>query len=139
MSMVETMSKINEISRELFEVVPRKRLQKLATKVLLNPAKRAMKKIDNHEALEPLQESVNNFMESFEPETLSMLIVTTALRNGKMEDLSDITKMSDGFEEIKPMINQFVGIIEKHAISIGRIVERIIVLGYEMKKDFASV
>jgi len=139
MSMVETMSKINEISRELFEVVPRKRLQKLATKVLLNPAKRAMKKIDNHEALEPLQESVNNFMESFEPETLSMLIVTTALRNGKMEDLSDITKMSDGFEEVKPMIDQFVGIIEKHAISIGRIVERIIVLGYEMKKDFASV
>ena len=139
MSMVETMSKINEISRELFEVVPRKRLQKLATKVLLNPAKRAMKKIDNHEALEPLQESVNNFMESFEPETLSMLIVTTALRNGKMEDLSDITKMSDGFEEVKPMIDQFVGIIEKHAISIGRVVERIIVLGYEMKKDFASV
>jgi len=55
--MVETISKINEISRELFEVVPRQRLQKLAKKVLLNPAQRAMKKIDNPEAMEPLQEA----------------------------------------------------------------------------------
>jgi len=78
-------------------------------------------------------------MESFEPETLSILLVTTALRNEKMEDLSKIAGMADGFEEIKPMINQFVGIIEKHAVSIGRIVERFIVLGYEMKKDFASM
>lgn len=133
--MLELMNKMNEVSRELFEVVPRERLQGLANKVLVKPIQRAMKKVEKPDVTEPIQEAIDKFLKDFTSESMAMLAFATLTKSDKADKVSEYMEILDDFGDIKPIIEKYVGVIEKHALAIGRIVERIILVGYEIKTD----
>lgn len=136
--MLELMNKMIEVSRELFEVVPPERLQGLAKKVLVKPIQRAMKKVEKPDVAEAIQEAIDSLLEDFTSESMAMLAFATLANSDKADKLSEYMECLDAFGDIKPMIEEYVGVIEKHAVAIGRIVERIIVVVYEIKTDLSD-
>lgn len=136
--MLEMMNKMNEVSRELFEVVPPERLKGLTNKVLVNPIQRAMKKVEKPDVAESVQKSIDSFLKDFTPESLAMLVFAVFAKSDKSDKVSEYMEILEDFSDIKPMIEKYVGAIEKHALAIGRIVERIILVGYEIKNDLSD-
>lgn len=133
------MDKILEMSRELFEVVPRERLQKLANKILINPVRRAMKKIDQPDVTQSIQEKIDGFLNDFTPETMAMVIFASIAQSSpEGQILSYLELLDSSLGDAKSTIEKFVGVIENHALAIGRVVERIVILGHEIKTDLLS-
>lgn len=136
--MLEPMNKMVEVTRDLFEVIPRERLQKLANKILINPVRRAMKKLDQPDVTESIQESIDDFLNDFTPETMAMVVFASIAQSNQADQLLLYLELLDSLGDMKPMIQKFVDVIEKHALAIGRVVERVVVLSHEIKSDLLS-
>lgn len=136
--MLESMNKMVAMTQSLFEVVPRERLQKLANKILINPVRRAMKKIDQPDVTETLQKSIDDFFDSFTPETLAMVVFATIAQSNQSNQLLLSLELLDSLDDVKPIIEKFISVIENHALAIGRIVERMVILGHEIESDMLS-
>lgn len=136
--MLEPMNKMVEVARDLFEVIPRERLQKLANKILINPVRRAMKKLDQPDVTESIQESIDDFLNDFTPETMAMVVFASIAQSNQANQLLLYLELLDSLGDMKPMIQKFVDVIEKHALAIGRVVERVVVLSHEIKSDLLS-
>lgn len=136
--MLESMNKMVAMTQSLFEVVPRERLQKLANKILINPVRRAMKKIDQPDVTETLQKSIDDFFDSFTPETLAMVVFATIAQSNQSNQLLLSLELLDSLDDVKPIIEKFISVIENHALAIGRIVERMVILGHEIEADMLS-
>lgn len=136
--MLESMNKMVAMTQSLFEVVPRERLQKLANKILINPVRRAMKKIDQPDVAETIQKSIDDFFDSFTPETLAMVVFATIAQSNQSNQLLLSLELLDSLDDVKPIIEKFISVIENHALAIGRVVERMVILGYEIEADMLS-
>ncbi len=136
--MLESMNKMVAMTQSLFEVVPRERLQKLANKILINPVRRAMKKIDQPDVTETLQKSIDDFFDSFTPETLAMVVFATIAQSNQSNQLLLSLELLDSLDDVKPIIEKFISVIENHALAIGRVVERMVILGHEIEADMLS-
>ena len=136
--MLESMNKMVAMTQSLFEVVPRERLQKLANKILINPVRRAMKKNDQPDVTETLQKSIDDFFDSFTPETLAMVVFATIAQSNQSNQLLLSLELLDSLDDVKPIIEKFISVIENHALAIGRVVERMVILGHEIEADMLS-
>jgi len=136
--MFESMNKMVAMTQSLFEVVPRERLQKLANKILINPVRRAMKKIDQPDVTETLQKSIDDFFDSFTTETLAMVVFATIAQSNQSNQLLLSLELLDSLDDVKPIIEKFISVIENHALAIGRVVERMVILGHEIEADMLS-
>lgn len=134
--MLELMNKMNEIAKELFEVVPRERLQKLADKILLKPLQRTM--IVRPEITKDIQEKIDKFLDEFTSESVAMLAFAALSKSDKAEDISKYMEILDDFDDIKPLIEKFFCVIEEHASAIGIIVEHSILVANSIKNELSD-
>lgn len=134
---MEAINKMNEVSREIFEVVPLERMKKLVDKILTKPIQRAMKKIGQPDEYGIIQEQVDNFLNELTPESFSMILMASLAKSNQTEQIFECMEMlKEADVEIKPLIEKTVSIVEKHASEIGRIMEKSIILVYGFKADW---
>lgn len=126
------MKKLLAVCKDLCEAIPQERLEKLVNVIIVKPVERAAKKMENNTISDAVQSVTAKLFEEFSPETMAMFIFGFIAKSNKADDLAELLEMYDG---IKPHILRFVDAIEKNAVAIGRIVERVILVGNDIKND----
>ena len=126
------MKKILAACKDLCEDIPQERLENLVNMILVKPVERAAKKMENTVIADTVKSVTTELFEEFSPETMAMFIFGIIAKNDKATDFAELLEMYDG---LKPHILRFVDAIEKNAVAIGQIVERVILVGNDIKND----
>lgn len=126
------MKKLLSVCKDLCESIPQERLEKLVNVIVIKPVERAAKKMENTVIADTVKSVSAKLFEEFSPETMAMFVFGLVVKSDKAKDLEELLEMYDG---LKPYIMRFVDAIEKNAVAIGRIVERVILVGNDIKND----
>lgn len=126
------MKKLLDVCKDLCEAIPQERLENLVNVILVKPVERAAKKMENTVIADTVKSVTTKLFEEFSPETMAMFIFGLIAKTDKAKDIEELIEMYDG---LKPHILRFVDAIEKNAVAIGRIVERVILVGNDIKND----
>ena len=129
------MKKLLNVCKDLCEAIPQERLENLVNVILVKPVERAAKKMENTVIADTVKSVTTKLFEEFSPETMAMFIFALIARTDKATDFEELLEMYDG---LKPHILRFVDAIEKNAVAIGQIVERVILVGNDIKNDLKS-
>ena len=126
------MKKLLAVCKDLCESIPQERLENLVNVILVKPVERAAKKMENTVIADTVKSVTTKLFEEFSPETMAMFVFGIIAKTDKDKDFEELLEMYDG---LKPYILRFVDAIEKNAVAIGRIVERAILVGNDIKND----
>ena len=137
--MLETINKLNQVSQILFEVVPQKRLKKLADTIVIGPYGRAMKKLKKDESTDELAATIYDFVDKLSPQVITAIVFAAIakLDSDQAQRLTNELKKLD-MNDLKPILEKIVAIVERNAIPLGKIVKNVILIGDDVMKEFLS-
>ena len=141
----ELVNKVETVAVELFELIPGERVKHFLEEVFVYPAQRAFGQLNQSElskkVTDELQEMLKEMVDGLNAETVSffVLMFLMKLEDKEIEEAVEVMEILDYFDEVKPMIESVFKVFEKNAPALGKIVEDIILFGYNFKNDIEAI
>ena len=136
--MLEMINKMNNLSHAISDVLPKKRIKKLAKTILVKPVTKAMEKQEMSFDEEDFKENVYKVIDKFSPETLNAILMMSFMKNANNpRTVESWMKILDS-DDIQSAIEKFVSSLENNAEDIGKIVKKICMVSLKIMSELTN-